>query len=65
MRFSSVVARPQQPSFRLPATLQFDQREENMTAYSRTDRRLLGFDMGDWSILGGGLALVALLTLLV
>jgi len=35
-----------------------------MTAYSRTDRRLLGFDMGDWSILGGGLALVALLTLL-
>ncbi len=32
-----------------------------MTAYTRTDRRLLGFDMGDWSILGGGLALVALL----
>ena len=36
-----------------------------MTAYTRLDRRLLGFDMGDWSILGGGLALVALLTLLV
>jgi hypothetical protein len=39
--------------------------EEDMTAYTRTDRRLLGFDMGDWSILSVGLALVALLTLLV
>jgi hypothetical protein len=64
MRFSSVVARPQQPSFRLPATLRFNYERKDMTAYSRTDRRLLGFDMGDWSILGGGLALVALLTLL-
>ena len=36
-----------------------------MTAYTRTDRRLLGFDVGDWSILGGGLALVTLLTWLV
>ena len=36
-----------------------------MTAHTRTDRRLLGFDVGDWSILGGGLALVALLSLLV
>jgi hypothetical protein len=36
-----------------------------MTVYTRTDRRLLGFDMGDWSIFGRGLALVALLTLLV
>jgi hypothetical protein len=36
-----------------------------MTVYTRTDRRLLGFDRGDWSILGGGLALLALLTLLV
>ena len=36
-----------------------------MTAYARTDHRLLGFDMGDWSILGGGLGLVGLLTLLV
>jgi hypothetical protein len=36
-----------------------------MTAYTRTDRRLFGFDVGDWSILGGGLPLVALLTLLV
>ena len=35
-----------------------------MTAYTRTDRRLLGFDPGDWSILVGGLALVALLALL-
>jgi hypothetical protein len=45
--------------------LRFDYERKNMTAYSRTDRRLLGFDMGDWSILAGGLALVALLTLLV
>jgi len=36
-----------------------------MTAYTRIDRRLLGFDVGDWSILGGGFALVGLLTLLV
>jgi len=36
-----------------------------MTAHTKTDHRVLGFDMGDWSILGGGLALVALLTLLV
>jgi hypothetical protein len=36
-----------------------------MIAYTRTDRRLLGFDVGDWSILGGGFALVGLLTLLV
>jgi len=36
-----------------------------MTAYARTDRRFFGFDMGDWSILGGGLALVALLIFLV
>ena len=65
MHFSTVVARPQQSSLHLPATLRVDQREENMTAYTRLDRRLLGFDMGDWSILGGGLALIALLTLLV
>ena len=36
-----------------------------MTTYTRTDRRLFGFDVGDWSILSVGLALVALLTLLV
>jgi hypothetical protein len=36
-----------------------------MTASTRTDRRLLGFDMGDWSILGVGVGLVGLLTLLV
>ncbi len=36
-----------------------------MTASTRTDRRLLRFDMGDWAILGGGLALVASLILLV
>jgi hypothetical protein len=36
-----------------------------MTVHTRTDRRLLGFDMGDWSILGVSLALIALLTLLV
>jgi hypothetical protein len=36
-----------------------------MTARTKTDYRVLGFDVGDWSILGGGLALVALLTLLV
>jgi hypothetical protein len=64
MHFSSVVARPQQSGLRLSATLRFDYERKNMTAYSRTDRRLLGFDMGDWSIIGGGLALVALLTLL-
>ncbi len=36
-----------------------------MPAHTRTERRLLGFDTGDWSILGVGLALVASLTLLV
>ncbi len=36
-----------------------------MFAYTRTERRLLGFDAGDWSIIIVGLGLVALLTLLV
>ena len=36
-----------------------------MFAYMRTERRLFGFGVGDWSILVVGLALVALLTLLV
>jgi hypothetical protein len=36
-----------------------------MFAHTRTEHRLLGFDIGDWSILVVGFALVALLTLLV
>jgi hypothetical protein len=36
-----------------------------MFASIRTERRLLGFDTGDWSILTAGLALVGLLILLV
>jgi hypothetical protein len=36
-----------------------------MSVHMRTARRLLGFDAGDWSILIIGLALVALLPLLV
>jgi len=36
-----------------------------MFAYIRTERRLLGFDTGDWSILGVGVALGALLAWLV
>ena len=36
-----------------------------MYAQTRTERRLLGFDAGDWSILVAGLTLVALLTLLI
>ena len=36
-----------------------------MFAHMRTERRLLGFDAGDWSMLVVGLALVALLALLV
>ena len=36
-----------------------------MFAHTRTKHRLLGFDIGDWSILVVGFALVALLTLLV
>jgi hypothetical protein len=39
--------------------------EANMFAYIRTEHRLLGFDIGDWSILLAGVALVASLTLLV
>jgi hypothetical protein len=37
----------------------------NMFAHTRIQRRLLGFDIGDWSIILVGFALVALLTLLV
>jgi hypothetical protein len=38
-----------------------------MSADMRTERRLLGFDMGDWSILlvGLGLGLVGLMVVLV
>jgi hypothetical protein len=36
-----------------------------MFAHTRTEHWLLGFDIGDWSILVVGFALVALLTLLV
>jgi hypothetical protein len=36
-----------------------------MTAHPWTEYRLLGFDMGDWSIFVISSALVALLTLLV
>jgi hypothetical protein len=39
--------------------------EDNVFARKMTDRRLLGFDMGDWSILGGGLVLAGLLVMLV
>ena len=35
-----------------------------MFAYIRTERRLLGFDAGDWSIIVLSLALIASLTLL-
>jgi hypothetical protein len=35
-----------------------------MFAYTRTERRLLGFDAGDWSIIVLSLALIASLTLL-
>jgi hypothetical protein len=36
-----------------------------MNADVTTDYRLLGFDTGDWSIMGIGIVLVALLLLLV
>jgi hypothetical protein len=36
-----------------------------MSAYTRAEHRLLGFDLGDWSVLLAGIALVASLTLLV
>ena len=36
-----------------------------MFAPIRTERRIFGFDTGDWSILMVGVALVALLALLV
>jgi hypothetical protein len=36
-----------------------------MFAYMMTERRLFGFNAGDWSIIVAGLALVASLTLLV
>jgi|HubBroStandDraft_6_1064221.scaffolds.fasta_scaffold16911_5 hypothetical protein len=36
-----------------------------MTAITRTERRLLGFDIGDWSVFVFGLALISLLTLLI
>ncbi len=35
-----------------------------MFAHIRTERRLFGFDGGDWSILSVGLAVVGLLILL-
>jgi hypothetical protein len=35
-----------------------------MFAHMRTERRLFGFDAGDWSIIVLGLGLVATLTLL-
>jgi hypothetical protein len=37
--------------------------EDHMFAYM-TERRLLGFDTGDWALLFGGFALVGLMTLL-
>ena len=36
-----------------------------MNAYVTTEYRPLGFDTGDWSIMGIGIVLVALLILLV
>jgi energy-coupling factor transporter transmembrane protein EcfT len=36
-----------------------------MNAHVTTEYRLLGFDTGDWTIMGIGIALVALLLLLV
>ena len=36
-----------------------------MSEDMRTDRRLLGFDVGDWSILFVGVTLVGLIVLLV
>jgi hypothetical protein len=36
-----------------------------MNAHVTTEYRLLGFDTGDWSIMGVGIVLVALLLLLV
>ena len=36
-----------------------------MFAIARTERRLLGFDIGDWSVFVFGLALISLLTLLI
>ena len=38
---------------------------ERTSADMRTERRLLGFDMGDWSILLVGLGLVGLMVVLV
>ena len=36
-----------------------------MFAATTAERRLLGFDIGDWSVFAFGLALVSLLTLLI
>jgi hypothetical protein len=36
-----------------------------MSVHTKTELRLLGFDLGDWSILGVGFALAGLLTFLV
>jgi hypothetical protein len=36
-----------------------------MLARTTTERRLLGFDTGDWSVFVFGLALISLLTLLI
>jgi hypothetical protein len=36
-----------------------------MNAHASTEYRLLGFDTGDWSIIGIGIVLVALLLLAV
>ena len=36
-----------------------------MNSHASTEYRLLGFDTGDWSIMGIGIVLVALLLLLV
>jgi hypothetical protein len=37
--------------------------EDHMFAYT-AERRLLGFDMGDWALLLGGFAFVGMVTLL-
>ena len=62
--FGMPVALAQHPNPDLRA-IQRSRWPDSVGAKMSASARLLGFDIGDWSILAAGLALIGLLTMLV
>jgi hypothetical protein len=62
--FATPVALAQHPNPDIRAIQRPVEWREGVRAKMSASARLLGFDIGDWSILAAGLALVGLLTML-